>query len=58
MNEIGRYPLLTAAEEVALAKRVERGDRAAKELDDQLESPAGRPRRQAVSRTRRSVRRP
>ena len=31
MNEIGRYPLLTAAEEVALAKRVERGDRAAKE---------------------------
>jgi RNA polymerase primary sigma factor len=31
MNEIGRYPLLTAADEVALAKRVERGDRAAKE---------------------------
>ncbi|MDP9307620.1 MAG: sigma-70 family RNA polymerase sigma factor [Actinomycetota bacterium] len=31
MNEIGRYPLLTAAQEVALAKRVERGDRAAKE---------------------------
>jgi RNA polymerase primary sigma factor len=31
MNELGRYPLLTAAEEVALAKRVERGDRAAKE---------------------------
>jgi RNA polymerase primary sigma factor len=31
MNEIGRYPLLTAAEEVALAKRVERGDAAAKE---------------------------
>jgi RNA polymerase primary sigma factor len=29
--EIGRYPLLTAAEEVALAKRVERGDSAAKE---------------------------
>jgi RNA polymerase primary sigma factor len=29
--EIGRYPLLTAAEEVALAKRVERGDPAAKE---------------------------
>ena len=29
--EIGRYPLLTAAEEVALAKRVERGDEEAKE---------------------------
>ena len=31
LNEIGRYELLTAAEEVALAKRIERGDRAAKE---------------------------
>ena len=31
MNEIGRYGLLTADEEVALAKRVERGDAAAKE---------------------------
>ena len=30
-NEIGRHPLLTAGEEVALAKRVERGDQAAKE---------------------------
>jgi RNA polymerase primary sigma factor len=29
MNRAGRYRLLTAAEEVALAKRVERGDRAA-----------------------------
>jgi len=32
LNELGRYPLLTAAEEVELAKRVERGDLAAKEL--------------------------
>jgi RNA polymerase primary sigma factor len=31
MNDAGRYPLLTAAEEVMLAKRVERGDRAAKD---------------------------
>jgi RNA polymerase primary sigma factor len=31
MNQIGRYPLLTAAEEVELAKRIERGDPAAKE---------------------------
>ena len=31
MNEIGRHKLLTAAEEVELAKRIERGDREAKE---------------------------
>ena len=31
MNDAGRYPLLTAAEEVELAKRVERGDVRAKE---------------------------
>jgi RNA polymerase primary sigma factor len=31
MHRAGRYPLLTAAEEVALAKRVERGDASAKE---------------------------
>jgi len=31
LNEAGRYPLLTAAEEVELAKRVERGDAAAKD---------------------------
>jgi RNA polymerase primary sigma factor len=31
MNAAGRHPLLTAAEEVELAKRIERGDRAAKE---------------------------
>jgi len=31
LNEIGRYRLLTAADEVELAKRVERGDLAAKE---------------------------
>ncbi|MEJ7791256.1 MAG: sigma-70 family RNA polymerase sigma factor [Gaiellaceae bacterium] len=31
LNEAGRYPLLTAAEEVELAKRVEGGDRQAKD---------------------------
>jgi RNA polymerase primary sigma factor len=31
MNELGRYELLTAAEEVELAKRIERGDKQAKE---------------------------
>jgi len=31
LNEISRYPLLTAAQEVELAKRIERGDQEAKE---------------------------
>jgi RNA polymerase primary sigma factor len=31
LNEVSRYKLLTAAEEVDLAKRIERGDRSAKE---------------------------
>ena len=31
LNEAGRYPLLTAAQEVELAKKIERGDRAAKD---------------------------
>src|SRR6266496_3833475 len=32
LNEAGRYKLLTADEEVALSKRIERGDKAAKEI--------------------------
>jgi RNA polymerase primary sigma factor len=32
LNEAGRYPLLTAAQEVELAKRVESGDKEAKDL--------------------------
>ena len=31
LNEAGRYPLLTAAEEVELAKQIERGDKRAKD---------------------------
>ena len=31
LNEAGRYPLLTAAEEVELAKLIERGDKRAKD---------------------------
>jgi RNA polymerase primary sigma factor len=31
LNEVARYPLLTAADEVELAKRIERGDKAAKD---------------------------
>src|SRR5262245_18218197 len=31
MHQLGRYPLLTAAQEVELAKRIERGDLEAKE---------------------------
>jgi RNA polymerase primary sigma factor len=31
LNEIGRYPLLTASQEVELAKRIEQGDRAARD---------------------------
>jgi RNA polymerase primary sigma factor len=32
LNEAGRYPLLTAAQEVELAKKIERGDKEAKDL--------------------------
>jgi RNA polymerase primary sigma factor len=32
LNEAGRYPLLTAPQEVELAKRIERGDKEAKDL--------------------------
>ena len=42
LNEAGRYPLLTAAEEVELAKRIERGDMAAKERMITSQPPARR----------------
>ena len=31
LNEVSRYPLLTPREEIDLAKRIERGDKAAKD---------------------------
>ena len=48
MNEVGRYPLLTAKEEVELAKRIERGDRGGEGAHDQLEPAARRLDRQEV----------
>jgi len=49
LNEAGRYPLLTAAEEVELAKAIERGDPAAK---DRMVTPTCA----SSSRSRRSTR--
>ncbi len=58
LNEAGRYPLLTAAEEVELAKRVERGDPAGEGPDDQLEPPARRLDREALPGSRPVAARP
>ena len=48
LNEAGRYQLLTAAEEVELAKRIERGDKRGEGPDGQLEPPPRRLDREEV----------
>ena len=58
LNEAGRYPLLTAAEEVELAKRIERGDLRRQGADDHLEPAAGRLDRPPVPDAGHHARRP
>ncbi len=58
MNAAGRYPLLTAAEEVMLAKRVERGDACREGADDQLEPAPRRLDREALPGPRPAAGRP
>ena len=58
LNEAGRYKLLTAEEEVELAKRIERGEKDGEGPDDQLEPAAGRLDRQALPGARAVAARP
>ena len=58
LREIGKVPLLTADQEVYLAKRIERGDMAAKTADDRGEPPARRLDREELPRARPLVPRP
>ena len=54
LNEAGRYPLLTAAEEVELAKRIERGDMRGEGADDHLATCGSSSRSPAATRPRAS----
>src|SRR5690348_10397472 len=49
LKEIGEYELLTAADEVALAKTMEEGQEAQKELEETQPTPARRRRLEAAA---------
>ena len=57
LADVGRHKLLTAAQEVILAKRIERGDRR-QAPDDRVEPAARRLDRQGLPRSRRALPRP
>ena len=52
LREIGKVPLLTADQEVSLAKRIERGDMTREDADDRGEPPPRRLDREGLPRPR------
>ena len=58
LADVGRHKLLTAAEEVTLAKRIEKGDLRRQAAHDRVEPPPRRLDRQGLPRPRRPVPRP
>ena len=58
LREIGKVPLLTADQEVSLAKRIERGDMAREDADDRGEPPPRRLDREGLPRARPQLPRP